>query len=111
MHQHIQFHLFLIADAAGNFLLHLLGVVGIVQAAGFPVAAGGTNLPGLREGADGGGGEGRQLQRLLLPGNTLGKGAVAVAGDVAGRGQPFAHDRVMDTIGQAAGLQGVALGL
>ena len=111
VHQHIQLHFFLVANAAGNFFLHLLMVVGVDQLAGFPVPASSANFPGLRERADGGGGEGGQLQGLLLPGNTGGKRAEAVAGNLAGVCQALGNGRVVNSRGQATGLQGCPLGV
>ncbi len=93
MHQHVQVDVFLFADDGGDLFAHFLQIVGMPQFAAAPGGAGSANFGGLREGADGGRGQRRQVQSRVLRGDALGIGRATPGVGLAERLHAAAHLR------------------
>ena len=86
MHQHIQAQLFLQLDYRSDFFTHTLLVVGVRKLAACVGGASLTNLSGLRERTNSGGGQRRQVQALGLGSFTLQVGLTGAVGVSQGGG-------------------------
>ena len=111
VHQHVQAQLFLHPHGVADLGAHGLGVLGRRQRALPERLARLADLGGLREGADGGGREQRQLQVLALRGDAPGERRLAPAVLGADRRQARLHRRIVDARrGRARRLHGAACG-
>ncbi len=102
MHQHVETKLLLLLHHDADFFTHL---VEVIQMTDFTALVGGTRLAdfrSLRERADGGGRERRQLPLGLLLGDALGKTGRALGINRGHRRQALLHQRIMDAAGAAA---------
>ncbi|CAB5623335.1 Uncharacterised protein [Pseudomonas aeruginosa] len=110
VHQHVQPQLLLDLHRMADLAVHRLDVLGLAQLALLERLAGQADRRGLREGADGGGRERRQVESGALPGDAFGerRAALGVAG--LDRGQARLHGRLVDSRRRsAAGLDRTAL--
>src|SRR5690606_16071450 len=110
MHQHVQPQLLLNGDRTAYFRLHGLGVVACGQRALLECLARQADRRRLREGADGGGREQRELQARTLQLDPRGEARSPLAVPWLDRGQPRLDDGIMNAWRlRAAELHGAAL--
>ena len=110
MYQHIQTELFLLFYGQADFSLHRCPIAGGIERAAPEAGPRRADFRRLREGADRGGRQGRQLETIALQCLALGESAAALSIARLQSGQTLRHRRVMDARRIAASLHGTLAG-
>ena len=111
MHQHVNAQFFLLGNAVGDFFFHRGIVIGSGKLAFFERGAGLADFGGLRERADGGGGQQGQVKLGLLRFDALGKRCTALVCAFGQIGNARLHGGVVDfAVAGAVGLGGIGCG-